>query len=143
MTGLLPRKLQELWDGMERNREITLGATAAQGGTRAKTVTVGGETTLPFLTFEGEIPNPPVVAGLIVDVVPEDWPDVLKNAKVMNLPAENTAIHAIRQHFLVDGHPGVVNPVGMAGGRLEKLALDVVRQRVQRLWPRRRTDLGV
>jgi len=31
----------------------------------------------------------------------------------------------------------------MAGGRLEKLAVDVVRQRVRRLWPRHRTDLGV
>ena len=40
-----------------RINTVTLGATPkAGGGTRAKTVTVGGETTLPFLTFEGEIP---------------------------------------------------------------------------------------
>jgi acetyl-CoA decarbonylase/synthase complex subunit delta len=69
---------------------VTIGATAEQGGTRGKTVTVGGETTLPALTFEGEIPNPPVIAGVVVDTVPEDWPDVLKNAvgDVISSPAE-------------------------------------------------------
>ena len=69
---------------------VTIGATPADGGTRGKTVTIGGESTLPNLTFEGEIPNPPVIAGLVVDVVPDDWPDVLKNAigDVINSPAE-------------------------------------------------------
>lgn len=69
---------------------ITIGATPDQGGTRAKTVTVGGETTLPSLTFEGEIPYPPAIAGLIVDVVPEGWPDILKQAigEVINSPTE-------------------------------------------------------
>ncbi len=70
-------------------RTVTIGATAEDGGTRGSTVTVGGETTLPFLTFEGEIPNRPVIAGMITDVVP-DWPDVLKSAigDVINSPAE-------------------------------------------------------
>ena len=45
----------EKWSG--KVREVTLGATAAQGGTRTRTVTVGGETTLPFLHFEGSIPH--------------------------------------------------------------------------------------
>jgi len=69
---------------------VTIGATAEQGGTRGKTITVGGETTLPFLTFEGELPNSPVIAGMVVDVVPEDWPDILKQAigDVINSPAE-------------------------------------------------------
>jgi len=69
---------------------VTIGATKEQGGTRGSTVTVGGETTLPFLTDEGEIPNRPVIAGIVVDVVPEDWPEMLKNAigDVINSPAE-------------------------------------------------------
>ncbi len=69
---------------------VTIGATREQGGTRGSTITVGGETTLPFLTFEGEIPNRPVVAGIVVDVVPELWPDVLKQAigGEINSPAE-------------------------------------------------------
>lgn len=53
------------------------------------------------------------------EITQEDVSDVIKNAKVMNLPAENTPVHAIRQHFLVDGQPGVVDPVGMLGARLE------------------------
>ncbi|MBN1797543.1 MAG: acetyl-CoA decarbonylase/synthase complex subunit delta [Spirochaetales bacterium] len=59
--------------------QVTIGATKEQGGTREKTVTVGGQTALPFLSFEGDIPNRPVIAGFVSDIVP-DWPDVLKNA---------------------------------------------------------------
>ena len=39
---------KEKWNGAVR--EITFGATAAQGGSRAKTVTVGGAKALPFLS---------------------------------------------------------------------------------------------
>ena len=69
---------------------VTIGATPEQGGTRGSTVTVGGETTLPFLTDEGGIPNRPVIAGVVADVVPEGWPDILKAAigDVINTPAE-------------------------------------------------------
>ena len=69
---------------------LTIGATKEQGGTRGKTVTVGGETTLPFLTFEGEIPNRPVVAGAICDVVPDNWPEMVRKAvgDVIASPAE-------------------------------------------------------
>src|SRR5208283_4579636 len=42
-----------------------------------------------------------------------------KNAKAINLPTENNVVHAIRQHFFVDGQAGVTNPVGMLGSRLE------------------------
>jgi cell division protein FtsA len=49
----------------------------------------------------------------------DDLQDVIKNAKAINLPAENTVIHAVRQHFFVDGQDGVTDPVGMLGTRLE------------------------
>jgi cell division protein FtsA len=45
--------------------------------------------------------------------------NVLLNAKVVNIPVENVVVHAIRQHFYVDGHNGVQNPVGMFGARLD------------------------
>ena len=48
-----------------------------------------------------------------------DVQDVVKNAKAINLPQDNTVVHAIRQHFLVDGQDGVKDPVGMLGARLE------------------------
>ena len=69
---------------------VTIGATKDQGGTRGSTVTVGGETTLPFLTFEGEMPHRPVVAGVVCDVAPDRWPDMLKATvgDVINSPAE-------------------------------------------------------
>jgi acetyl-CoA decarbonylase/synthase complex subunit delta len=68
---------------------VTIGVTKAEGGTRAKTITVGGQTTLPFLTFEGAIPNKPVIAGYVSDV-PPDWPDMLLGAigKEINSPVE-------------------------------------------------------
>ncbi|MGC9333359.1 MAG: acetyl-CoA decarbonylase/synthase complex subunit delta [Anaerolineae bacterium] len=68
----------ERWTGSVR--EVTLGATADQGGTRTKTVTVGGETTLPFLHFEGEMPHPPVIGIEIQDSYPADWSPVLLEA---------------------------------------------------------------
>jgi len=80
--------VKEKWTN--RINTVTIGATKEQGGTRGSTVTVGGETTLPFLTFEGEIPHRPVVAGIVCDVVPERWPEPLKAAigDVINSPAE-------------------------------------------------------
>jgi acetyl-CoA decarbonylase/synthase complex subunit delta len=79
---------KEKWTN--RINTVTIGATPENGGTRGSVVTVGGETTLPFLTFEGEIPNRPAVAGVVTDVVPEGWPDVLKDAigEVINSPVE-------------------------------------------------------
>ena len=58
-------------------REVTIGATKAEGGTRAKTVTVGGETTMPFLFHEGTMPNPPRIAIEIADRKPADWSPLL------------------------------------------------------------------
>jgi len=66
---------KEKWSGSVRT--VTLGATS-DGGTRTSTVTVGGETTLPFLHFEGEIPNRPAIAAEVVDYYPSDWsPELL------------------------------------------------------------------
>jgi cell division protein FtsA len=53
------------------------------------------------------------------EISDDDVQDVIKNAKAINLPAENTVVHAVRQHFMVDGHDGITNPVGMLGARLE------------------------
>ena len=53
------------------------------------------------------------------EICEEDVQDVIKNAKTINLPAQNHVIHAIRQHFLVDGQNGITNPVGMLGARVE------------------------
>jgi cell division protein FtsA len=53
------------------------------------------------------------------EISEDDVQDVIKNAKAINLPAQNHVVHAIRQHFLVDGQDGIENPVGMFGARVE------------------------
>ena len=60
--------------------EVVLGATKEQGGTRANTVTVGGQTCLPYLHFEGEMPHRPIIAMEVMDRVPDEWNDELKSA---------------------------------------------------------------
>lgn len=66
------------WPGSVR--AVTLGATPDDGGTRAHTVTVGGEKTMPFLQFEGQMPHKPVVAIEIKDRRPDDWSELLYQA---------------------------------------------------------------
>ena len=59
------------------------------------------------------------IATVDREISEEDAQDVIKNAKAINLPAENRIIHVIRQHFLVDGQDGIQNPVGMFGAKVE------------------------
>jgi acetyl-CoA decarbonylase/synthase complex subunit delta len=47
--------------------EVKLGATKSEGGSRGKTVTVGGEKSPAFYTFENPTPNPPVVSFDVFD----------------------------------------------------------------------------
>ena len=66
---------KDKWPGSIRR--VTLGATAAEGGTRAKSITVGGQTTLPYLHFEAPAPNKPVIAIEIKSRKPDDWSPLL------------------------------------------------------------------
>jgi acetyl-CoA synthase len=58
---------------------VTLGATKAQGGTRGRTLVIGGHTCMPFHLWEGEMKNRPLVAMEVFDVVSEKYPTVLRN----------------------------------------------------------------
>ncbi len=49
-------------------------------GTGDKTVTFGGENVLPFHSFEGSVPNRPIIAFEIQDVPPSDWPENVQKA---------------------------------------------------------------
>lgn len=46
-------------------------------GDGSKTITVGGANTLPFHLFEGEMPYAPKIAFDVLDVQPDEWPNVL------------------------------------------------------------------
>ena len=72
------------WPG--KVRSVTIGATADEGGTRQKTVTVGGQKGMPFLDSAGARP---IVAIEIKDQFPADWSPVLHKAwgDAMNDPA--------------------------------------------------------
>src|SRR5437667_8236611 len=76
------------------------------------------------------------------EISEEDGQDVIKNAKTINLPAQNHVIHAIRQHFLVDGQDGITNPVGMLGARVE-VDVHVVHGNLNRLQNAIRTVKGL
>ena len=52
---------------------VTVGATGEQGGSRTRTVTVGGETGPPMLSFEGEYPHPPALALEVNTAGVDDW----------------------------------------------------------------------
>jgi cell division protein FtsA len=66
------------------------------------------------------------------EITEEDVQDVIKNAKAINLPTENNVVHAIRQHFHVDGQDGILNPVGMCGARVE-VDVHVIHGNINRL----------
>jgi acetyl-CoA decarbonylase/synthase complex subunit delta len=70
--------------------EVTIGATAKEGGTRSHTVTIGGSTALPYHFFEGEHPHRPVVAMEVFDRVPPRYPDALRACfgELIDKPAE-------------------------------------------------------
>jgi len=67
--------VKEKWSG--KVTAVTLGATSAEGGTRGSTVTVGGQTGIPFLSFDGETPNSPAIALDVFDMQPTEWPQPL------------------------------------------------------------------
>jgi acetyl-CoA decarbonylase/synthase complex subunit delta len=75
MTVEIPK---EKWAGAVR--EVTLGATPDQGGSRTKTITVGGEACMPFLDFDGKTARPPVIGVEICDRKPADWSPLLYQA---------------------------------------------------------------
>ena len=51
--------------------EVTLG------GQGRRTVTVGGESALPFLSFEGQMPHRPIIAVDVEDSPPTNWAEPL------------------------------------------------------------------
>ena len=57
---------------------VTIGATKDEGGTRGRTVTVGGAGGLPWLAYEGDLGQRPAIAIEVWDAGAESWPEELK-----------------------------------------------------------------
>ena len=79
---------KEKWPGSVR--QVVIGATPDQGGTRSRAVVVGGENCMPYMHFEGSIPNAPSIAVEIRDRRPDDWSPLLLETwkEVVNDPAK-------------------------------------------------------
>lgn len=59
------------------------------------------------------------VANAEREITVEDVQRVLQAAKVIPLPADRRIIHVLPRQYIVDGYDGIIDPVGMAGSRLE------------------------
>lgn len=53
------------------------------------------------------------------EILPEDIHRVLQAAKVVALPQDKKIIHVHPRQYTVDGNEGIMDPIGMAGTRLE------------------------
>ena len=53
------------------------------------------------------------------EIIAEDVERVLEAAKAVVIPSDREIIHVIPQEFRVDNTPGIKNPIGMCGVRLE------------------------
>ncbi|ADC64905.1 CO dehydrogenase/acetyl-CoA synthase, delta subunit [Ferroglobus placidus DSM 10642] len=98
--------------------EVTLGATRAEGGTREVTITVGGERSLAFYTFDAEMPHLPVIAidvfdrrPMLAKAVREHYEDVLDDPAewarkaVREFGADLVTLHLISTDPLLDDRP--------------------------------------
>jgi acetyl-CoA decarbonylase/synthase complex subunit delta len=79
---------KDTWSGAVK--EVIIGATTEDGGTRTSKVIVGGEKTLPYIHYEAEMPHRPVIALEIKDHRPDDWSPLLHDTwgEVMDDPAK-------------------------------------------------------
>lgn len=69
---------------------VTLGATRAEGGTRGRTLQIGGATAMPFHHWEGQMPNRPLVAMEVFDSISSKYPPILREiyGDLLDKPAE-------------------------------------------------------
>jgi len=67
-TELMEAKfVPPVWEYPEKIVEVTLGATKRKGGTRSRTLTIGGETVPAYYLFEKPTPHPPVIVFDVFD----------------------------------------------------------------------------
>jgi cell division protein FtsA len=53
------------------------------------------------------------------EITPQDVERVIDAARAVAIPMDREVIHALPQEYIVDDQPGIQNPVGMSGVRLE------------------------
>lgn len=53
------------------------------------------------------------------EVTAEDVERAIEAARVVAIPADQKILHIVPQEFVIDGHEGIQDPIGMSGVRLE------------------------
>ena len=59
------------------------------------------------------------VSGPENEITSNDEARVIEAAKAINIPLDREIVHVLPQDFLVDDQPGIKDPIGMSGVRLE------------------------
>lgn len=59
------------------------------------------------------------ISGTDGEITPSDIDRAIEAASAISLPASREVIHVLPTQYIVDGEPGVKDPVGMSGVRLE------------------------
>jgi cell division protein FtsA len=59
------------------------------------------------------------ISGEEREVAPNDVRRVVEASKLIQVGGERQIVHALPRHYMIDGHDGIVDPVGMSGARLE------------------------
>ena len=101
-------------------------------GSGAKTVTVGGASTLPFQLFEGAMPRKPLIAMDVPDVNPTEWPQTLTRhfADVLDNPVAwaQKCVNAYQAEALCISMVST-DPNGMnrKAGEAAKVAADIIK----------------
>ena len=119
--------------GMKKGVVVDLDETAAsvRAAVEEAERMAGLEVSSAFLGLVGSqvgiINNRGIVAvsGSDREITAEDVNRVLQAAQVIALPPEREIIDVLPREFVVDGHEGVKNPIGMTGVRLEVDAMVV------------------
>ncbi len=99
-------------------REVTLGATKSEGGSRGRSVTIGGACTPALYIFEKNTPHPPVIAVDVFDMkltlpkairthVEEVWEDTAAWAKmaVNKWGVDVVTVHLLSTDPLINDTP--------------------------------------
>jgi acetyl-CoA decarbonylase/synthase, CODH/ACS complex subunit delta len=76
IPGDIMERVIEKWQ--DNITEVVIGAAKNEGGSRRRSVKIGGETGVYFIKGEDSCPNPPVIAMEVWDIEPEAWPEALK-----------------------------------------------------------------
>jgi len=90
-----------------------------------KTILIGGENVLPFNSFEGNMPNRPVVAYEVQDVPPDDWPDTLK--KVYEGVSDDPVMWAKHCQDTLDAKAIALRLIGTHPDRQDRSAEDAAK----------------